>query len=75
MYFWTWQTQEFLDMVNWMKSYNNGVEKIQFTGFDMQQFTGAINEFDEAFKENKETSNLLTGLRNKLETIQIRCCR
>lgn len=71
MYFWTWQTQEFLDMVNWMKSYNNGVEKIQFTGFDMQQFTGAINELDEAFKENKETSNLLTGLRNKLETIQI----
>lgn len=71
MYFWTWQTQEVLDMVNWMKSYNNGAEKIQFTGFDVQQFTGAINELDEAFKDNKETCNILRELRHKLETIQI----
>ncbi len=37
MYFWTWYTQEVLDMVLWMKKYNEtGESKIMFTGFDMQ---------------------------------------
>lgn len=37
MYFWTWNTQEVLDMVQWMRAYNaSGKGRIQFTGFDMQ---------------------------------------
>jgi erythromycin esterase len=41
MYFWTWNTQEVLDMINWMRAYNqSGKGQIQFTGFDMQ--TGAV---------------------------------
>ncbi len=37
MYFWTWYTQEVLDMIEWMKKYNEtAVKKIMFTGFDMQ---------------------------------------
>lgn len=37
MYFWTWNTQEVLDMIEWMKKYNETAkDKIQFTGFDMQ---------------------------------------
>ena len=37
MYFWTWYTQEVLDMIEWMKKYNEtAVSKISFTGFDMQ---------------------------------------
>ncbi len=37
MYFWTWYTQEVLDMIEWMKEYNEtAVSKISFTGFDMQ---------------------------------------
>ncbi|MEI9957306.1 MAG: erythromycin esterase family protein [Ferruginibacter sp.] len=37
MYFWTWYTQEVLDMIEWMKTYNEtAVNKIMFTGFDMQ---------------------------------------
>jgi len=37
MYFWTWQTQEVADMVNWMKDFNeSGKGKVLFTGFDMQ---------------------------------------
>jgi len=37
MYFWTWNTQEVLDMVEWMRKYNkSGQGRIEFTGFDMQ---------------------------------------
>ncbi|MBO9152092.1 erythromycin esterase family protein [Chitinophaga sp. GCM10012297] len=38
MYFWTWNTQEVLDMITWMRAYNAGNPKkmVQFTGFDMQ---------------------------------------
>jgi erythromycin esterase-like protein len=37
MYFWTWNTEEVLAMVEWMRSFNtSGRGQIQFTGFDMQ---------------------------------------
>ena len=37
MYFWTWSTEEVLDMVLWMREFNkSGKGRIQFTGFDMQ---------------------------------------
>src|SRR5437868_2335974 len=37
MYFWTWDTQEVLDMVSWMRQFNKSSKHhIQFTGFDMQ---------------------------------------
>ena len=37
MYFWTWDTQEVLAMVKWMREFNaSGKGQIQFTGFDMQ---------------------------------------
>jgi len=37
MYFWTWNTQEVLDMVMWMRDFNeSGKGRVQFTGFDMQ---------------------------------------
>jgi erythromycin esterase-like protein len=37
MYFWTWNTQEVLAMVKWMREFNAaGKGPVQFTGFDMQ---------------------------------------
>src|SRR5205085_9395469 len=37
MYFWTWDTQEVLDMVMWMREFNkSGKGRVEFTGFDMQ---------------------------------------
>jgi len=37
MYFWTWNTQEVLNMIEWMKKYNEtATNKLSFTGFDMQ---------------------------------------
>lgn len=37
MYFWTWNTEEVLAMVEWMRAFNASKEGvIHFTGFDMQ---------------------------------------
>jgi len=40
MYFWTWNTEEVLAMVKWMREWNlrhpDAPHKLQFTGFDMQ---------------------------------------
>lgn len=37
MYFWTWNTEEVLAMVEWMRAHNACSDhKIHFTGFDMQ---------------------------------------
>lgn len=40
---WIYQTEEILNMVEWMKKYNDkNTSKIQFTGFDMTSYTGSI---------------------------------
>ncbi|HUD72672.1 MAG TPA: erythromycin esterase family protein, partial [Dongiaceae bacterium] len=37
MYFWTWDTEEVLAMIRWMREFNqSGKGRIEFTGFDMQ---------------------------------------
>lgn len=37
MHFWTWNTEEVLAMVEWMRVFNtSGKGRIEFTGFDMQ---------------------------------------
>ena len=49
MYFWTWDTQEVLDMVLWMREFNkSGKGRVQFTGFDMQTpdvAAGIVSDF------------------------------
>ncbi len=43
MYFWTWNTEEVLDMILWMREFNaSGKGRLQFTGFDMQTPTVAM---------------------------------
>jgi erythromycin esterase-like protein len=42
MYFWTWDTEEVLAMIEWMRAFNvSGRGRVQFTGFDMQTPTVA----------------------------------
>jgi erythromycin esterase-like protein len=42
MYFWTWDTEEVLDMIRWMREFNqSGKGHVEFTGFDMQTPTVA----------------------------------
>jgi erythromycin esterase len=38
LYFWTWNTQEVMDLVRWMRAYNVrvGAPRLRFVGFDMQ---------------------------------------
>jgi erythromycin esterase-like protein len=37
MYFWTWDTEEVLAMIEWMRAFNqSGKGPLEFTGFDMQ---------------------------------------
>ena len=58
MYFWTWDTQEVLDMILWMREYNaSGAGVMQFTGFDMQTPTVAMAEA-RAFVERHDPAYL-----------------
>ena len=44
MYFWTWNTEEVLEMIRWMRAFNaSGRGRVQFTGFDMQTHTVALD--------------------------------
>jgi erythromycin esterase len=39
LYFWTWNTQEVLDLIRWMREWNTtapAAQRVQFAGFDMQ---------------------------------------
>jgi len=56
MYFWTWDTQEVLDMVEWMRQFNSsGKGKIFFTGFDMQT-TSVASQIVQNFINRNDTS-------------------
>lgn len=67
MYFWTWNTQEVLNMINWMKEFNTQENsKIQFTGFDMQYYSGAIEnlrrfseDYDPVLKSKVDSLSML----------------
>ena len=69
MYFWTWDTQEVLEMIRWMREFNkSGKGRVQFTGFDMQTPVVAneiVSDFvarhDDAFKEDLRHASALTS--------------
>ena len=68
MYFWTWDTEEVLDMILWMRQFNaSGKGRIQFLGFDMQTAAvaaenarGFVAEVDPDFA--KEVAEAYDGL-------------
>jgi erythromycin esterase len=72
MYFWTWNTEEVLNMVEWMRRYNQPNQRIAFTGFDMQAYEGAIDELSGAFKENEDVINQISDLKKLLDEIKKR---
>jgi erythromycin esterase len=66
MYFWTWNTQEVLDMIEWMRKINETEKtKIQFTGFDMQICVGPLetlssfSKYDQIFKTKVDSISVL----------------
>ena len=67
IYFWTWNTAEVLDMIKWMRSYNeSGKGRLQFQGFDMQTTKIAVAEVEQ-FVQNAEPGfmdSLMTAFAN-----------
>jgi erythromycin esterase len=60
LYFWTWNTQEVLDMIQWIRQYNAaGKGPILFTGFDMQYSNVAIPNVEQ-FVAQAEPAYLTT---------------
>ena len=70
MGFWTWDTQEVLDFVNWMKDYNDHhKKKVIFAGFDMQFYRGAVSEIKKLYNiyHIKDEPGSLDDLETNLE--------
>jgi erythromycin esterase len=72
MHFWTWATYEVLNMVEWMRTFNQTNQRILFTGFDMQFYEGAINELVEAYNGDSEVKNKLSRLKTLLNRVKNR---
>lgn len=59
LYFWTWNTQEVLDMIEWMREWNSTAapsQQVRFLGFDMQ-YPGAAMDSVEAFVARVDSAN------------------
>jgi erythromycin esterase len=69
MYFWTWRTQEVLNMVEWMRDHNKSGGSISFTGFDMQYYSGALKELSDAFREQEDIQNMISELGTVLDSV------
>jgi erythromycin esterase len=53
--FWTWNTDEVLDMIKWMRAWNADpahTSKVQFLGFDMQNPDASVRKLREYFTAN-----------------------
>jgi len=70
LYFWTWDTEEVLAMIEWMRRYNadgSHPRKVKFYGFDMQVPSVAIARVTEFLAKvdsqgSRETAELLNPL-------------
>lgn len=51
LYFWTWNTESVLEMIEWMREHNEGGGDIGFHGFDMQFPGMALHNVREYFRE------------------------
>jgi len=54
MYFWTWNTEEVKEMVQWMRRFNQAGRRMDFTGFDMQTPDVAMQEVMQFLKKSDE---------------------
>ena len=67
LYFWTWNTQEVLDLILWMRQWNSTApvdKRVQFAGFDMQ-FPGAAMDTVVSFIGRVDPAQL-TDVTNRL---------
>ena len=70
MYFWTWNTEEVLDMVRWMRGFNESDRgHIDFTGFDMQTPDVAMEIVQDFLRDVDPT--LADEVRQTYQTIKL----
>ena len=75
MQFWTWDTEEVKDLIEWMRIYNYGKAdnaKLKFYGFDCQSFKGpadALMDYVKEFDENHvdEFSRGISNLNDSID--------
>lgn len=68
MRFWTWNTQEVLNMVEWMKLHNASKQKMQFTGFDMQFYILSFAELNKSLKSDYKIIEDLATVKQILDS-------
>lgn len=71
LYFWTWNTQEVLDMLKWMREFNaSGKGHIEFYGFDMQFPQVAMKNVEQFIEKTEpEYFDSLASSYNKIKEI------
>ncbi|MFD2904691.1 erythromycin esterase family protein [Sphingobacterium anhuiense] len=52
LHLWPWHTTEVRNLLNWMQDYNQGQPKIEFAGFDMQNYNKAMETIKQALQSN-----------------------
>ncbi|MFB6187646.1 MAG: erythromycin esterase family protein [Halobacteriaceae archaeon] len=70
IYFWTWNVDSVLNMIQWMRDFNVGrpdEDKIRFYGFDAQYTQGAVDEIERYFKTVDET--FLSSISDELRAV------
>ena len=67
-----WRTEELLNLIEWMRSFNRLKQRITYTGFDTGDHNGPIIELLAAFKENEAEQLRITELKKKLDQIRTR---
>ena len=54
LYFWTWQTEEVRDLVEWLRAFNRGRpldDRVRFFGFDAQYTHGGVERLREFLRD------------------------
>lgn len=69
MYFWTRNTREMLDLVEWMRRFNQPEPRITYTGFDMQGYAGSMELLRGAFTNNRQATLLLEKIEDNLAKV------
>ncbi|QHT71615.1 erythromycin esterase family protein [Rhodocytophaga rosea] len=70
--FWTWNTEEILGLISWMRKYNmKSTTKVKFTGFDMQVPEVAMDNLWQ-FAEKRDTllKNSLQPIKEFIKTVR-----
>ncbi|MEN5088577.1 erythromycin esterase family protein [Sphingobacterium faecium] len=69
LYLWPWHTTEIRNLLNWVQDFNQGKPKIEFAGFDMQFYKGAIEEVKKALQTNTDIQKDLYEFEYFISTI------